>query len=61
MSGDHLATRRRAYSRREHELRERDLDALRDQVDPDEDNRCVDCGIELETGGPPICSECAET
>lgn len=64
MTREHLVTRRRAYSRREHDLREREVDALRDLIDPDEsreDTRCVDCGVELEPGAPPICSECVDS
>ena len=36
------------------------LDALRSIVDPDEVPRCVDCGVEVDGLGPPICRECAE-
>lgn len=36
------------------------LDALRDIVDPDEEDRCVDCGVEVDGLGPPICRECAD-
>lgn len=37
------------------------LDALRDEMDPDETPRCVDCGVEVDGLGPPICRECATT
>jgi len=36
------------------------LDALRSIVDPDETPRCVDCGVEVDGLGPPICRECAD-
>ncbi len=36
------------------------LDALRSIEDPDEDDRCVDCGVEVDGLGPPICRECAD-
>lgn len=42
-------------------LRAAALDALRDEVDPDDDERCVDCGVELEDGNYTlICRECAD-
>ena len=31
-----------------------------DDIDPDPTN-CVDCGIALEPGTPPICEECVES
>lgn len=38
-----------------------EMDALRDQIDPDDDSRCVDCGGELEDGNYTlICRECAD-
>jgi hypothetical protein len=41
--------------------RRTELDALRDEVDPDDDARCVDCGVELEDGNYTlICRECAD-
>lgn len=39
---------------------ERALDALRSIEDPDEVPRCVDCGVEVDGLGPPICRECAD-
>ena len=39
----------------------RAVNALRDIVDPDDDDRCVDCGGLIEAdGGPPLCRECAD-
>jgi hypothetical protein len=37
------------------------LTALRDEVDRDwESIWCVDCGVEVDGLGPPICRECAD-
>ena len=32
----------------------------RERVDPDEAPHCVDCGVEVDGLGPPICEECAD-
>lgn len=39
---------------------DRALDALRSIEDPDETPRCIDCGVEVDGLGPPICRECAD-
>ena len=32
----------------------------RERADPDEAPHCVDCGVEVDGLGPPICEECAD-
>ena len=38
----------------------RDVDFLLSRPAGPEDWSCIDCGIPLEPGAPPICSECVE-